>query len=187
MEALFDFGITIIKVYLISYLYVKIYSILIEKFKNVKLISLLPKIEKKEDFKNVRILISVALILFSFTYWGNKGYGDEAYIPIGNNKLVEQSNGVQASITPKQYKRGSLYIDKFIITDNMVFGEAVTSPVDRPLPFFVWNFKKEELLFFKTQVEFDYFLSQKGITTFELKSFNSNYIHFWNIRMILMA
>lgn len=187
MEALFDLGITIIKVYLVSYVYVKLYQYLTKKFQYVNLISKLPKIKTKSAFKTARILISVSLILFSLTYWGNKGYGDEAFIPIGHYKHIHQSNGIQAYIEPYNYKYGILNIEKFAICNNLVFGEAVGSTVDKPLPFFVWNYKTEELYFFKTEEQFQDFLKTKKIDQFSLKSFGSNYVAYWNIRMILMA
>ncbi|MFY7669489.1 hypothetical protein ACOSP6_00240 [Tenacibaculum sp. MEBiC06402] len=187
MEALFDFGITIIKVYLVSYLYIILYNFIIEKFGHLNFVAFFPKIKKKENIKACRIFITVILILFSFTYWGNKGYGDEGLIPIGNNKHVEQTNGVQAYIKPKKYQYGTLNIEKFCITENLVFGESINSPIDSPPPFFVWNFKTEEFNFFTNENDFKNFLNENNIRDFELKDFNSNYVCYWNIRMLLMA
>lgn len=184
MEALFDFTITLIKVYLISYLYVKIYCFLTEKIETLKL---LPKIRKKQDFKFARIIISIALMVYSFTYWGNKGYGDESLIPIGGNKHIVQTNGNQASISPKEYKYGTLNIDKFQIENNLIYGEAVNSPVNSPPPFFVWYHKTEKIIFFNDLSELKYFLKTQTNLNIDLKPFSSNYINYWNIRMILMA
>ena len=137
MEALFDFGFTVIKVYLVSYLYVKLYCLLIKRFGNISFISIFPKVKSKYDFTRARIMISVFLILYSFTYWGNKGYGDEGLIPIGYNKYVQQINGIQTYIEPQKYRYGALNIEKFEINGNLVFGESVGSTVDSPLPYFI--------------------------------------------------
>ena len=163
MEALFDFFITIIKVYIVSYLYVKLYSIITNKFGNLKFISTLPKIKNRTYFKIIRLTIFFALILFSFTYWGNKGYGDEILIPIGYNKHVGQIDGNQAYIAPEGQIYGTLNIEDFQICNNLVFGESVSSPVDTPPPYFVWDFKTEEFTFFENKIDFENFIKQKNI------------------------
>lgn len=187
MEALFDFGFTVIKVYLVSYLYVKLYSFLTNRFRGIKFISIFPKVKSKDDFRRVRVVITVLLILYSFTYFGNKGYGDEGLIPIGYNKHIQQINGIQAYIEPERYSYGALNIENFQINDNLVFGESVSSTVDTPLPYFIWNFKTEDFIFFKDKSSFEKKLNEKNITNYKLKSFRSNYFSFWNVRIFLMA
>ena len=187
MEALLDLIYTIIKVYLVSFVYVKVYSIISQKLSKTKFCNILPEIKNKRDRKYIRITITIILILFSFTYWGNKGYGDEALIPLGFKKHVEQINSNQAYINPEKYKYRTLNIEKFDIQNKYVFGESINSPVDSPPPYFVWNFETEEFLFFDKIESLKKYLATKNINQIKLKTFNSNYLTYWNVRILLMA
>ena len=125
-------------------------------------------------------VISVALFLYMFTYWGNHGLGDSARIPIGNFKEVGETDGVYAYIEPENYQYGAMPVHSFAKSENFLVGKSEVSPVDRPKSYFCWNLEKDEIIFYNSEVEYNSFARKKGLPKIsEFKTFRESYREYW--------
>lgn len=188
MEVLFHFIFQLIKIAILA----SIYSILfiailmiIRKFKSNEYLERVKK-EKIKYWFIYGLLISIGLFIYSITYWGNHELGDSARIPLGNSKEVGETNGTTAYIEPKNYPYGAMMVHSFIKSGNYLTGKTEVSPVDRPKPYFSWNLKKDEIIYFDSETEFNSFAKKYNLPkSSEFKNFRENYreyyggIRFW--------
>lgn len=148
-------------------------------FKSTEYLERVKKGKKKHWFAFV-LLISIGLLIYSFTYWGNHGLGDSARIPIGNFKEVGEINGTDSYIEPENYPYGAMMIHSFKKSDNFLTGKTVVSPVDRPKPFFSWDLSKDQIVFFDSESEYNLFAKENGLAkSSEFKTFRENYREYW--------
>lgn len=125
--------------------------------------------------------ISIGLILFAMTHWGNHELGDSARIPLQHGKAVNQINGNQAYIEGVKYQYGDLWIDSFAKTSDYLVGTTNVSPVDDPLKYFVWNLKINSIEYFETKTEYEQFAVNNNLPLEkDFKPFWEHYSDFWN-------
>ncbi len=191
MEVLFHFIFQLIKIGILA----SIYSVLligimmiVRDFYSTKYLESVKKEKKKYWFVFV-LLISIGLFIYSFTYWGNHGLGDNARIPIGKFKEVEveETNGIDAYIEPENYSYGAMMVHSFARNDNYLTGKTEVSTVDRPKPFFSWDLKKDEIVFFDSESEYNSFAKNNGLPKIsEFKTFRQSYREYWGGLMFWM-
>ncbi|WP_298903801.1 hypothetical protein [uncultured Psychroserpens sp.] len=190
MEALFHFIFQLFKIAILASIYASILIgiiLIIGKFKKTEFLKRV-KSEKKKYWFSFGFLISIGLLIFSFTYWGNHGLGDSARIPIGNFKEVGETNGIDAYIEPHNYQYGAMNVNSFIKSDNYLVGKTEVSPVDRPKPFFSWDLSKDEIIFYDSEKEYNAFADKNRLPKIsEFKTFRESYREYWSgIRFLLL-
>jgi len=182
MEALINFIFQLIKIAIIT----PIYSILligilliVRKIKSTQYLERV-KNEKKKHWMIYCVLISMGLLAYSFTYWGDHGLGDSARIPVGNFKEVGQTNSIYAYIEPENYPYGAMFVHSFMKSGNYLTGKTATSPVDKPKPFFSWNLSEDKIVFFDSETEYNSFADKNRLPkTAEFKTFRESYTEHW--------
>jgi len=182
MEVLFHGIFSIFKLALLGCIYATLTLLSFRIIGLLKPTSWFNRVSKKKIkfwFKS-GALISVGLVVFSSTHWGNHGLGDFATIPLRHGKVVNQINGTQAFIDI-EYQYGDLFIGDFAKTSDYVVGKTETSPVDDPRDYFAWNLKTNEVTYFDTKEEFEAYSEMNNLPkSKEFKSFWEHYKAFWN-------
>ena len=62
-------------------------------------------------------IVSVGLLFFSLSYWGNHGFGDSSRIPIGDNQTIHSIDGI-SYFNPTQ--GGQELINTYSIKNNHI-------------------------------------------------------------------
>ena len=109
MFTLFHFGFELIKIAILAAIYALVIFLLrfiFLKFK--KSIN-----SKNYKFGNVYSLIIGLLFIFSFTYYGDHGLGDEANIPLGHGQIMQCSDEF-AYFVPDG-ATNQIHIDSFLV------------------------------------------------------------------------
>lgn len=126
--------------------------------------------------------IGFCMFIFSFTYWGERGLGDYARIPIGNGYDVSNIDGTTTYFEDekKHFSRQAL-LDKFIVKNNKLVAEFEgfnsTSCTNCIL---VFDSNKEQLKIFKSDEEYRKYAFQNDLPKQEeLQEFFDNYQDYW--------
>ena len=126
-------------------------------------------------------IISILLFGYSFTFWGNHGLGDSARIPLSNFKEIDNTNWIETNIEPANYPYGAMSIESFTIMEGVVVGKTATSPVDKPLPYFLWDLKTNHVTFFNSKEDYIDHASVNHLAMPEtFQTFGKNYSEYWN-------
>jgi hypothetical protein len=110
-------------------------------------------------------LMSVALFLFMFTYYGDHGLGDNARIPIGHMRAVHQADSYYTYL--QNSEGGQLRIVKFKVENNNLYAETQQNfktednnaetqykfNADEK-EFVIWNLQTDKWKSYKTKKEF---------------------------------
>lgn len=124
--------------------------------------------------------ISVIFLVYSFTFWGDRGLGDSARIPLSYFREIDNTNWMTTSIDPENYAYGSVNIGSFTISNDHVVGTTEVSPVDRPLPYFRWDLKTNKVKFFKSEDDYIAYATTYNLpSTDSFQSFSKNYGDHW--------
>lgn len=121
-------------------------------------------------------IISAALFVFMFSYWGDHGLGDDSYVPIGYFKTVNQSDDMAyIESKGKQFNIGD-----FALSGNKLYAKAERSTDNQDNEYIIWNFKNNNWIFYKTEI--DYLLAAKANNyplPNEFKKFYYYYKDYW--------
>ena len=168
MAALFHFGFELIRIGILS----SIYSLLI-----ILIILLINKFTSRQ-FRNKRrlwkILTSIIyslLFVFMFTYWGDHGLGDEAYIPIGNDKTVNQIDGAENYLEKKSGEQ--LSIKDFAFDKDYLYTELQDDP---KYNYAIWDLKTDQWRFYINQFDLEKAIGK----TIAFEDFWIYYNNYWN-------
>lgn len=123
-----------------------------------------------------------------FTYFGDHGLGDSARVPIGHWRAIQEANGIQAYIQdegPVKY----IEIDKFIVTDDYVYGFASDANENYEGGYFVYDLVNNKVNTFEREKEFINYLTRTNLDTKpDYKNFSYYYNRHWNCwRLWLLA
>lgn len=171
--ALFHFLFELIKIGLLSSLYATtVLAIILLTSKIIPTQKLSELMTKKRKFwiLIMRVVYAV-LFVFMFTYWGNHGLGDEAILPIGNFKIVVQSDGNYNYI--ENNKGRQLNIKNFAFDDRNLYAE--TSDTIKG-DYVCWNLHTNEWKFYNNQAA----LNNKSQKLVLLQAFGTYYNSYWN-------
>jgi hypothetical protein len=124
MFALFGLFILIIKIAILSALYALLSLYLVKYIA----IALKYKILESTKFKLyfwciTGFVYTISFFVFAFSYWGDKGLGDYARIPIGNGFAIENLDGYTTYFKPEKNGGSGIYLEKFTLKDNYLCAE----------------------------------------------------------------
>lgn len=100
MDFLFHFAFTLLKVSLQASLYAALLLVLARVVGRPGSWIARASEDARRFWVGSGFIVSVALVLFSFSYWGGHGFGDHSRIPLGRGEAIEQMNGVTTYFPP---------------------------------------------------------------------------------------
>jgi amino acid transporter len=181
MESLGHFIFEFIKITILGFIYS---TILYFIYKNI------PKNKKPEwcekwlKSKNTLwLFISLILLFYMFTPYGNHGLGDSARIPISFTKEISNTNWEEFGRLNgiKSSEDNDIELTQFKVENNMIFGNLNSSFYDYKNSYFIYEIDTEKLQEFKTEKEYNEFAINKNLPrTREFKSFKENYSEYWS-------
>lgn len=118
------------------------------------------------------VIVSLSLVVFSFTYYGNHGLGDDSRIPLGHGEAIEQGDQF-AYFTPKGTNK-QVHVKTFVLK-----GDNLCMSVDSGYK--VYNLKTRGVVNFSEGQMYDAFAFSYGLPlSLQLQSFKSQYDEYWN-------
>ena len=181
MEALLHLIFTLIKISILSCIYAAIILVVFRIIGSYKPNSWFNRVSKKKLRLWFRcgFIISVSLFIFTFTYFGNHGLGDSARVPVGHWKAVKEINGTQAYIQDEG-PVSAIEIDRFLVTDNFVYGIASDSNENYEGKFFVYDLANNIVTTFTNVKEYVNFLKTNNLKNNDYKDFRYYYSQYWH-------
>lgn len=126
------------------------------------------------------LIISAGLFLFMFTYVGDHGLGDGSRVPVGHWRAIQEINGTQAYIQDEG-PVSMLEIDKFIVTDDYVYGLTGDANENYEGEYFVYDLINNNVKTFEQEKEFNEYLRSKNLEIKpDYKDFSYYYGQHWN-------
>jgi hypothetical protein len=181
MEVLFHGIFELIKISILSSIYAAVTLLVFKIVGHLKAGSWFEKVSKKK----LRLwflsgfFISVALVIFMVTYWGDHGLGDSAKVPIGHFKTVKQINGVDAFIENRNGEQ--LEIKDFTFDDKNLYGQIQKEFNGDKGDYVVWNLRTDEWKFYKSEEEYLKAASHNNYPRPEkFEDFGNFYSRHWN-------
>ncbi len=183
MEVLFHLIFTLVKIAILGSVYATLILLAILIIGKIKPDSWFAKIsnEKKQLWFSSGFVVSILIIIYAFTYWGNHGLGDSSRIPVGHWKIIHQTD-LWAYIDNVDYGSGQLPIQEFAKTKNFICAKTGISPIERPPgEFVIWDLKTNEVKFLSDEFEYAEFAERNKLPTIsDFKKFNAHYRDYWN-------
>jgi hypothetical protein len=106
-----------------------------------------------------------------FTYWGDHGLGDEAYIPIGHDKTVNQIDGAENYLEKKSGEQ--LSIKDFAFDKDYLYTELQDDP---KYNYAIWDLKTDQWRFYINQFDLEKAIGK----TIAFEDFWIYYNNYWN-------
>ena len=133
------------------------------------------------------LYISVGLFFFMFSYYGDHGLADDARVPIGHGRAIQQMDAVQAYIQDEG-PVSMIVIDKFVVTDEYVYGIAGEGNENYEGNYFVYDLVNNKVKTFLQEKDFIDYLASKNLETRPTyKDFNYYYDEYWtDLRFCLL-
>ena len=123
-------------------------------------------------------LISIGLFLFMFTHFGDLGFGDSARIPVGHWRAIWEVDATQAYI--QEDGISALDIEKFIVTDDFVYGLSNSNFENYEGRFFVYDLDNNIVTTFIDEKEYISFLKANNLDSKpKYKDFGYYYNEYW--------
>jgi len=169
MTALFHFLFVVIKSYILALIYTPIIWFL--------WVLILKARKKYTGFKwskvfEVYAIVGLLLIVFSFTYYGNHGLGDESRIPLGHGEAMQERDQF-AYFTPKGTNK-QVHVKTFVLK-----GDNLCMSVDSGYK--VYNLKTKGVVNFSEGQMYDAFAFSYGLPlSLQLQGFKSQYDEYWS-------
>ena len=115
-----------------------------------------------------------------FSYYGDHGLGDDARIPISNRRAIQQMDARQAYIQGEG-PIPMLTLDKFIVTDNYVYGLSGEEEDNYDGNYFVYDLQLNSVKTFQDQSVYLAYLKKLALNNdTNYKDFNYYYIKYWD-------
>jgi hypothetical protein len=168
MAALSHFLFVVIKSYLLALVYTPIIWFLWVLILKVR--------KKNTGFKWPKVfavyaIVGLSLIVFSFTYYGNHGLGDDSRIPLGHGEAMEQGDQF-VYFTPKGTNKQA-HVKAYALK-----GDNLSMAVDSGYK--VYNLKTKGIVNFSDGQMYDAFAFSYGLPlSLELQSFKAQYDQYW--------
>jgi hypothetical protein len=182
MEALFHLIFELIKISILGCIYATLTLLAFKLIGHYKPDSWFDRVSKKKLrlWFLSGLTISVGLFFFMFTYFGNHGLGDSARVPIGHWRAIQEVNGTQAYIQDEG-PVSMIEIDKFIVSDDFVYGLTSNANENYDGNFFVYDLVNNTVKRFEKENDYIAFLKTKNLDTRpEYKDFNYYYGKYWH-------
>lgn len=177
MFALFGLIILIIKIAILSALYALLSLYIVKYIAIVLKYKILKSTKFKLYFWSITgFIYTILFFVFAFSYWGNKGLGDYARIPIGNGFAIENIDGYTTCFKSEKNGGSGTCLGKFLLKGNCLCAEIEGDKNN----FFIFNIRNKEIKKFNTKKDFnEYSLKNSLATDNELKDFSENYSKYW--------
>ncbi len=124
----------------------------------------------------IEFIYSVALFIFSFTYWGNHGLGDSSRVPVGFGQAIHNGDGDWTYFYPDQQKPfEQKRISNFLISKGKLLAEKGNGE------FLIYDLQSSELIELENSKDYHKYALEKGLPTSNyFKDFFSHYKSYWN-------
>ena len=123
-------------------------------------------------FKKIYIIFYCVLLVFSFTYYGNHGLGDEANIPLGHWKTMNSGDGHAYFET--DLAEGQINVDRFLVKNENLY----IASRDK---FFIYQLQSDEIKKFDSEEHYnDYALAHNLPAANKLQNFWNQYSAYWD-------
>ena len=183
--ALIHLFYTLIKIAILASIYALIISLIYKLFNYI-----IPRFkpDNSDDFnppgiwKPTAIIISTGLFIFSFTYWGNHGLGDEYRIPIRFKSSVNNGDGVSTYFVPKNQELGwQIHFIKFKVLNNYLCASLEDNLAENPYKYMIYNFKTDSINKFVNKTDYDKYAFKNGLPqSDEFIDFMTHYGKYWH-------
>jgi len=162
-----DMAFELVRIALIATVYSTIIFLLKIIYTKIK-----PGSLKQIKFRKIYLFAVALLFVFSFTYYGDHGLGDDSYLPLGHGQTMEASDGY-AFFSPRGVQQ-TVSVDSFVIKRNMLCMASGTS-------YLVYNLDKGELKKFDNKNLYEQYAASRSLPmTNQLKKFEEQYRAYWN-------
>jgi hypothetical protein len=181
MEVLFHFIFELIKISILGCIYATLTIVTFKIIGHYKPDSWFDRVSKKKLrlWFLSGLFISIGLFFFMFTYFGDHGLGDSARVPVGHWRAIQEVNGTQAYIQDEGPVR-MIEIDKFVITDDFVYGLTGDANENYDGKFFVYDLANNIVKTFEQEKDYTDFLIKINLDTRpEYKDFSYYYRKYW--------
>lgn len=181
MESLGHFIFELIKITILGYIYSKILYFIYKNIPQSKKPEWCEKLLKSK--KTLWLYISIFLLFYMFTPYGNHGLGDSARIPISLTKEISninwtdygRLNGVKSS------EMNNIDLTQFKVEKNILCGNLSSDFYNYKNSFFIYDIDSEKLQEFKDESDYNEFVTNENLPkSNELKSFKENYSDYWS-------
>jgi hypothetical protein len=181
MESLGHFIFELIKITILGFFYSWILFFLYNRIpENTK-----PEWCKKvlKSKKTLWFGISLFLLFYMFTPYGNHGLGDSARIPLNFTKEISNTNwtefgrlnGIKTSCD------NDVELTHFIIKNNKLYGNLKSDFYDYNNSYFIYDLKSEKLQEFENEFSYNEYTRLNSLPkSYELKNFSENYKSYWS-------
>ena len=181
MESLGHFIFELIKITILGFIYSTILCFIYKNIPKNKKTEWSEKLLKSK--KTLWLYISIFLLFYMFTPYGNHGLGDSARIPISLTKEISNINWTNYGRLNgiKSTERNDIYLTQFKVEKNILCGNLSSDFYDYKNSFFIYEIDSEKLQEFKDENEYNEFATNENLPkSNELKSFKENYSDYWS-------
>ncbi|MGH1363687.1 MAG: hypothetical protein ACRBF0_09030 [Calditrichia bacterium] len=140
-------------------------------------------INKRSFLIEAGVSISIVLLAWLFSYWGDHGWGDHFRIPIGNGLAVEGIDLAEYGYIKnlQTSKDKDIEMTMFKVHNNVLVGNLDSHFYSYRNQYFIYDMSKKVMLEFSNQAELDNYTSRNDLPdSSELLTFNTNYHQHWN-------
>lgn len=161
MEVLFHFIIELVKISILSCIYGTLIFVTFNFIGYYKPDSWFASVARKKLrlWFLCGLLISVGLLIFMFTYFGNHGLGDNAILPVGHFKVVKQTNGSDTYLENSYGEEQG--IKRFMFDNDNLYAETKKTN-SQSGDYLVWNLHTDSWVYYNTKDEYLKEVRQRG-------------------------
>lgn len=131
--------------------------------------------KKIKAWFKIGALTSIFILFFSFTHYGDNGFGTAQRLPLNYEREIFFSNDGTFDYSP-------IFIDSFIQKDEFVYGIKGTYPESRSdykPDYFKWNLKTDEVVTFTEKEYIELFKKGEVLNANKFKGFKDHYFDYW--------
>jgi hypothetical protein len=181
MEYLFGFLFTLFKIAIQASLYATAARWLAQRADARQVNNALVRASRhgRQFWQRSFVVAYVALFLFSCTYWGDRGLGDSARIPLGHGEEMSEINGNETSFDGSKPfivsdMAGDQQVDRFQIANEVLCAQAEQKR------YFTYNLVTKEHHVFADSLEYSAYAVPRGLPPInEFQSFWKHYKRYW--------
>ena len=127
---------------------------------------------KEVKFLSVYVPVVGLMLIYSFTYYGDHGLGDEAHLPIGYGETIDESDNYSYFDSEKEARQ--INVDSFLVRHDHLCIASDTLIYDCQL-------KSGEVKKFTDEKIYDAYASGHHLPKLkEFKKFSPQYAAYWN-------
>lgn len=183
-----DLILRIVKIIILSTVYstviILILILVLKKTKNKWLEKRLN--HKVRNWLLVHFLISLGLLVFSFSYWQDTGLGEAPQLPIGYGQIIYSPDFAWTEFYPDLEKtelnKDELQIGNFKIKNGFLCAEVSHQNTDSPnFDYIVYDLPKKTFVTFASETDYNEFAKKNQLPTkSELYDFKTHFTEYFN-------